>query len=68
MTLQDKDLIRATNDRIKAKGNIARVQNCPDITILVSHGISHGVSHGYNHEVSHRGGHEVVVVTGLYMS
>ena len=25
--------------------NIARVRNCPDITIMVSHGVGHGIGH-----------------------
>ena len=32
--------------------NIARVRNCPDFTILVSHGIGHGVDYGVGHGVS----------------
>ena len=33
--------------------NIARLQNCPDITILVCHGIVSGVTHAVGHAVAH---------------
>ena len=35
------------------KQNIARVLNCPEITILICHGDGHGIIHGVIHEVSH---------------
>ena len=33
--------------------NMARLQNCPDITILVCHGIVSGVTHAVGHAVAH---------------
>ena len=33
--------------------NIARLQSCPDITILVCHGIVSGVTHAVGHAVAH---------------
>ena len=38
---------------------IARVQNCPDTTKLVSHKDCHEVSHGVGHEVSYVVSHGV---------
>ena len=33
--------------------NMARLQNCPDITILVCHGSGSGVTHAVGHAVAH---------------
>ena len=43
----------------KVTKNIARVRNCPDITICTGHGVGDCVSHGVGHGISHRVGHGV---------
>ena len=54
-----------------------RVQNCPDITILVSHdvsngaghgGVGHRIYHGVDHEVGHGVSHEVSQGRGVTSS
>ena len=59
------------SDSIDWKKNIERLKSCPDITLLVSHGVAHGVGRGIRHGVSqgvgHVVGHGVDLGSGYYI-